>query len=76
MSSNFQQFLGIFGEGHEEEIFNLMNSICERRNNQKGKGTHVLTKFDRELKKLQWNVKEKRSRGESTKRGKGIYVGW
>ena len=62
-------------EGHEEEIFNLMNSICERRNDQNGNGAHVPTKFDRELKKLQWNVKEKR-RGDSSKRGKGIYVGW
>ena len=37
-------------KGDEEEIFNLMNSICERRNNQKGKGAHIPTKFDRELK--------------------------
>ena len=43
---------------------------------KKGKGAHVPTKFDRELKKLQWNVKEKSSRGESSKRGKGLYVGW
>ena len=63
-------------KGHEEEIFNLMNSICERRNNKKSKGAHVPTKFDMELKKLQWNVKEKRLRGESSQRGKGLYVGW
>ena len=43
---------------------------------KKGKGAHVPQKFDRELKKLQWNVKEKRSRVESGKRGKGLYVGW
>ena len=56
----FSNFLGFSVKGNEEEIFNLMNSICERRNNQKGKGAHVPTKFDRELKKLQWNVKEKK----------------
>ena len=49
----FSNFLGFSMKGHEEEIFNLMNSICERRNNQKGKGTHVPRKFDRELKRLQ-----------------------
>ena len=63
-------------KGHEEEIFNQMNSICERRNNQKGKGTHVPRKFDRELKRLQWNVKEKNNRGDSSKRGKGLYASW
>ena len=72
----FSNFLGFWVKGHEEEIFNLMNSTCERRNNQKGKGTRVSTKFDRELKKLQWNVKEKSNRGESSKGGKGLYVGW
>ena len=73
---NFSNFLSFSVKGHEEDIFNLMNSICEKRNNKKGKGTHVPTKFDRELKKLQRNVKEKSSRGEFSKRGKGLYAGW
>ena len=31
----FSNFLGFSVKGNEEEIFNLMNSICERRNNKK-----------------------------------------
>ena len=32
---------------------------AKRRNKGKKKGVVVLTKFDRELKKLEWNIKEK-----------------
>ena len=39
----FSKFSGFSVKGHEEEIFNLMNSILERKNNQKGKGAHVPT---------------------------------
>ena len=36
----------------------LMNNICERRDKIKGKGVQGAAKFERELKKLEWNVQE------------------
>ena len=74
----FSKFLGFFVARHEEEIFNLMSSICERRFKLKGKGVQRLTKFNREFKKLEWAVQEKHknNRGGSSQRGKGIHIGW
>ena len=65
-------------DGYEDEIFNLMKSICEWRKMVKGKGVQGTTKFDRELKKLQWNVKEKEKnlRVNISHRGKGEHLGW
>ena len=34
----FSRFLGFTVDGHEEEIYKLMNSICARRFKLKGKG--------------------------------------
>ena len=48
----FSRFLGFSFDGYDDEIFNLMNSICERRSMVKGKGVQGTTKFDRERKKL------------------------
>ena len=71
----FSRFLGFSVDGYEDEIFNLMNRICERRSMVKGKGVQGTTKFDSEIKKLEWNMKEKeksRKRG-SSQRGKGAH---
>ena len=34
----FSRFLGFSVDGYKDDIFNLMNSICERRSTIKGKG--------------------------------------
>ena len=60
----FNIFLGFSINGYEDEIFNLMNSICERRSTVKRKGVQGTTKFDRERKKLEWNMKEKEKSGK------------
>ena len=41
----FSNFLGFSVKGHEEEVFNLMNSICERRNNKKRQRGSCSTKI-------------------------------
>ena len=45
--------------GYEEEILNLAKRIKASSFNGKGKGSQVKTKFERELKKPEWNIKEK-----------------
>ena len=74
----FSRFLGFSVDGYEDENFNLMNSICERRSTVKGKGVQGTTKFNRGIKKLEWNIKEKeKSRiGGSSLKGKGVHSGW
>ena len=74
----FSRFLGFLVVGHEEEIYNLMNRICERRFKLKGKGVQGTTKFDKKLKKLKWTMQEKvkSNRGGSSQRGKGVHWGW
>ena len=49
----FNRFLGFSVDGYEDEIFNMMNNICEKRSTVKGKGVQGTTKFDRERKKLE-----------------------
>ena len=59
--ARFCQCLGMPSEGFEREILQLLNKIRERRDcservtgkKRKGKG---LSRFDRELKKLEWSV--------------------
>ena len=69
------KFLGFSVKGYEGKILSLMNSICESGDKIKVKGAQVTTKFGRELKKLEWNVKEKSNRGGPRKRDKGISNG-
>ena len=71
----FSKFLGFLIKGYEGEIWSLMKSICERRDKIKGKGEQAPTKFERELKNLEWNMQEKSFRGGTSQRGKGIYNG-
>ena len=59
--ARFCQCLGMPTEGFEREILKLLNRIRERRDvseritGKKRKGQR-LSKFDRELKKLEWSV--------------------
>ena len=55
----FGEFLGLPTVGFEEQILSLVKKITASSFNGKGKGSQVMTKFERELKKLEWNVKEK-----------------
>ena len=71
----FSNFLGVSMKGHKEEILNLMNNICERRDQIEGKAVHTTSRFKRELKKLEWDVEEKNNKGESSHKGKGILHG-
>ena len=55
----FNHFLGMSLEGYEEEVLDLMNKICGRRHEGKGKEEQGTTKLYREMKKLEWITKEK-----------------
>ena len=59
--NKFSKCLGMSIAGFEEEFLLLMSRISERRQQDKGKGVQRSTKFDRELKKLTWTVKDKES---------------
>ena len=76
----FSRVLVFSVDGYKDEIFNMMNNICERRSTVKGKGLQWTTKFDRERKKLEWNMKEKEKSRKwgfgSSQRGKGAHLGW
>ena len=50
-----------------------MSKVNQRRIKGKGKGVNSSTKFDRELKKLKWTVKDKGSIKVSSQ-GKGARV--
>ena len=68
--AKFSEFLGFPIVDFKEEILELMTRIKSRRQKRKGKGGAVSTKFDRELKKLEWNVMDSgRKKGAL---GKGI----
>ena len=55
----FSHFLGMSSEGYKEEVLDLINKICGRRQEGKGKEEQGMTKFYRDMKKLEWIVKEK-----------------
>ena len=54
--ARFNKFLGFSTTGHKEEILGFMKRLNARRQKGKGKGGDRTTKFDREIKKLVWNV--------------------
>ena len=65
----FSKCLGMSIARFVEEFFLLIFRISERRQQDKGKGVQGSTKFDLELKKLIWTVKDKenlRKKGEGT----------
>ena len=68
--ARFSKFLGFSTVRYEELILDFMNKINTSRQKIKGKGGARTTKFDRELKKLAWNVKDK-ERIKSGAPGKG-----
>ena len=57
-------------KGYEDEVLNLMYKIYDRRQKEKGNEGHRMTKFDKEMKKLEWNVKDKgRNSNEEADKG-------
>ena len=66
----FSKFLGMSTVGYENEELKLMHKMGGRRRDDRGKEVQRMTKFDREMKRLQWTVQEKeRSKKESVGRG-------
>ena len=53
----FSKCIGLPKEGFEEEIEYLMIGVSERMYKDKGKGVHGSTRFDRELKRLEWALR-------------------
>ena len=54
--ARFSKFLGFSTAGHEEEILEFLKRFNAGRKRGKEKGGDRTTKFDREMKKLAWNV--------------------
>ena len=54
----FSDSLGMSIEGFEGEFLKLMTKVNQKRIKVKGKGVNGSTKFDREIKKLKWTIKE------------------
>ena len=54
--ARFSKFLDFSTSGHEEEILEFLKRFNVGRKRRKGKGGDRITKFDREMKKLAWNV--------------------
>ena len=63
--ARFNKFLGFSTEGFEGEILNLLLRT-KRRREQNNKGTTVSTKFDREMKKLEWSINYNGARNENS----------
>ena len=54
--ARFSKFLGFSTSGHEEEILEFLKRFNVGRRRGKGQRGNRITKFDREMKKLAWNV--------------------
>ena len=63
--ARFNKFLGFSTEGFEGEILNLLLRTKKRRE-QNNKGTTMSTKFDREMKKLEWSINYNGARNENS----------
>ena len=55
----FSKFVGMSPKGYEDELLGLMYKISDRRQKGKGKEMEGTTKFDKEMKKLEWIVQDK-----------------
>ena len=64
--ARFSKFLGFSKDGFEGEILNLLLRTKRRREQNLKKGTSGTTKFDRELKKLEWSINYSRARKENS----------
>ena len=69
--TRFSKFLGFSTVGHEEAILGFMKRFNAGRQKGKGKGGDKTTKFDREMKKLVWNVMDT-GREKDGAPGKGV----
>ena len=65
--ARFSKFMGLPIDGYKDEIVVLMKKISSRR--KKGKGGQINTKFDKEMKKLEWTVRDRRYKGGVSGRG-------
>ena len=45
--------------GHEEEVLNFLRKFKGRRDAVSPRRVSMTKKFDRELRKLEWNIKER-----------------
>ena len=61
----FSKFLGFSTKGFEGEILNLFLRT-KRRREQNLKGSSGSTKFDRELKKIEWSINYNGARKENS----------
>ena len=64
--ARFSKFLGFSTEGFEGEILNLLLRTKRRREQNLKKGLLGTTKFDRELKKLEWSINYNGARKENS----------
>ena len=58
--------MGFSTEGFEGEILNLLLRTKRRREQNQKKGSSGTTKFDRELKKLEWSINYNGARKENS----------
>ena len=67
--------MGMLTKGHKEEILNLMKKMDVRRVKGMEKGSQGNSKFDKEMKKLEWTIVEKKrgKSGRPKKGGRGHY---
>ena len=64
--AEFSKTLGFTTDGVEGEILKLLLRLKTRRDQGKKKGISGMTRFDREVKKLEWSINYE---GESRKKG-------
>ena len=55
--------MGLPIDGYEDEIVVMMKKMNSKRKKGKGKGWQISTKFDKEMKKLEWMVRDRRYTG-------------
>ena len=64
--ARFSKFLGFSTKGFKGEILNLLLRTKRRREQNLKKGSSGTTKFDRELKKLEWSINYNGARKENS----------
>ena len=47
----------------------MLKKISSRRKKGKGKGGQISTTFDKEMKKLEWTIRDRRYKGGALRRG-------
>ena len=55
----FSEYLGFSTKGHEREILSLLRSLTVKQNQMRSKGQQVVSRCERELKKLECTMKYK-----------------